>query len=378
MYITYKYRLLTRKSHHRRLDDLIEQQRQLYNAALEERIDCYRKTGKSLSLFDQIKSLTECRKALPEMAAVSAHLQRGTLTRLDKAFKAFFRRVKKGDNPGFPRFKGKGIYKALEWTEFKGIRFDGKYLISKAFGAIRVHMHRDMPGTPKSARIVRDTNGWYVCFSVPFPAVEKVEVASMVGIDLGLTDLATLTTGEKIPTLRAARKAEAELRRENRALARTKRGSAGRHKAKQRVARVHRKTRNIRHTYAHQQSAALVRNHDLIAVENLNIDGLAKSRLAKSVADAGWGTLLNMIAYKAERAGKTFIRVAPQFTSQDCSGCGHRVPKTLKQRTHACPECGLTLDRDVNAAWNILHKAVAGLGDAKVAGYGALCPANIR
>lgn len=367
MHLTYRYRLLTSRANRRRLEAAVEAQRHLYNAALLERIDCYAKTGRTITYLDQSKSLTACRAALPEMAAMPAHLQRGTLRRLDRAFQSFFRRVKAGQKPGFPRFKGRGWYDTLEWAEFQGITFDGRRIRSKAFGSIRVHMHRPLEGAIRTARLTRDGNGWYVCFVCEVEAPPKTVVTAerCVGLDVGLSALATLSTGEKLPTLHAARKAQAEMRRRERHLARCCRGSGGRRKARERVARLHRKVRNIRRTYAHQQSAALVRRYNLIAVEDLNVVGMAKGVLARSVADAGWSTLIEMLTYKAERAGGHLIRVDARNTTQACSDCGGLVRKDLSTRVHACPDCGLRLDRDHNAARNVLHKA---FGDDGVPG----------
>lgn len=370
MYLTYKYRLLTSKHDHLRLAELVEDQRQLYNAALQERIDCYDKTGTSITFYDQCRGLTECRKVLPDMQAVPANLQRGTLHRLDKAFKSFFQRVKKGVKAGFPRFKGKGWYDTLEFKEFSGLRLDGKWLRSKAFGSIRVHFHRPLPADCpiKSAKLVRDIKGWYVCFVVDVPVAEKVAVSEAVGIDVGLKELAVLSNGDVIPSLRAAQKAEKALRVANRKLSRTKRGSKGRIKARRVVARINRKIKNQRNTYAHQVSAAVVKRFDLIAVEKLKVENMMKNRhLAKSIADASWSDLIAKIAYKAERAGKFFVQVAPHNTSQACSGCGAIVPKSLAVRTHNCPDCGLIMDRDENAAHNILNKAVVRLEGLNVA-----------
>lgn len=380
MHLTYKYRVLTKPTQARRLAELLESQRQLSNAALQERIDCYRKTGASLSYFDQCKGLTECRKALPEMAALPAQLQRGTLKRLHEAFQGFFRRVKRGQKPGFPRFRGKGWFDTLEWAEFSGITLTGNRLKSKAFGTLRVHFHRPLPedAATKSCKIVRDVKGWAVCFVVQVDTPEKCTVQTSVGLDVGLTDLVTLSTGEQIPTLRAVRRAERKLRVAQRHLSRCQRGSKGRHKARAREARCHAKVKNQRRTYAHQISKRLVDRFDLIAVEDLHVKGLARTRLSKSVLDASWSTLLDLIAYKAEKAGHYLVKVDPNYTSQDCSRCEERVKKPLAQRVHQCPACGLVLDRDENAAVNILNRAVAGPGVQNVAGYGERVPRKVR
>ena len=360
MNLTYKYRLLTKEKDHKKLNVLVESQRQLYNSALEERIECYKRTGKGLSKYDQFKHLTEARKEIKELSDVPANLQRGTLKRLDEAFKSFFRRCKKrNEKVGFPRFRGPGWFKTLEWNEFSGIAFDGKKIKSKAFGQIRVHLHRPLPDDHdiKSVKLVRDTKGWSVCFSVKVDSKEKIEkVENPIGIDLGLTNFLTLSNGEKIPSLRSARKSERKLRVVNRHLSRCKKGSNRRKKAVLKVAKVHEKVKNQRQTYVHQISARLVKEFDHIVVEDLNIKGMVKSRLAKSINDAGWGNLLNKLEYKAEKAGIWFEKVDPKYTSQDCSSCGVRIKKSLSERWHSC-ECGLELDRDHNAALNILARS---------------------
>ena len=354
MHLTYRYRLLTSGRNHERLAAALEAQRQLYNAALKERNDCYRKTGRSLTYVDQCAGLTICRRELPEMAAMPATMQRGTLRRLDHVFRSFFRRVKAGERPGRPRFKGRGRFNALEWTELRGITFDGKRIRSKAFGSIRVHMHRPMEGTIKAVRITRDGKGWYVCFACEVGAAEQVALdpARAIGIKVGFDDLATLSTGEKIPALRAAKRAAAELRRRQRALARCKRGSCRRRKVRARLAACHRKVRNARRTHAHQVSRGLVDRFSLIAIEDIDIAGMQDARWRnRLIADAGLGLLIGMIGYKAERAGVRFTRVDPKHALEDCSE---------------------------SAARNILREAVAGLGVQNADRWVARAPGKLK
>lgn len=188
-----------------------------------------------------------------------------------------------------------------------------------------------------------------------------------MGIDLGISTFAHLSDGMRIPGLRSSRRAERHLRLRQRALSRCKRGSKRRVKTRARVARVHSRIANARRTYLHQAAAEMVRFYHLIAVEALNVKGLAGSVLARDVHDAAWSTFIEMLRYKAERAGSRLIEVDPRYTSQDCSGCGERVPKPLRKRTHSCPSCGLVLDRDENAALNVLHRGVALAGFDNVA-----------
>lgn len=369
--LTYKFRLLPTQKQHKALVSILDSQRTLYNAALEERIDCYRKTGKSLTYNDQCNSLTKCRQEFPEMMGTPVNIQRGTIKRLDEAYKAFFRRVKaRNGKAGFPRFRGKGWFNSFDFSEFSGIQFDGKRLRFKSMpSGLRVHMHRPIPeGKILTAKFKRDHKGWSVCFVVRVETAEKRIVSSAVGIDVGIKTLAATSDGLLIPNPRVARRAERELRVRQRALARCKRGSNRRKKVRAEVTRLHAKIANTRSTALHQISAMLVNRYDAIVVEALNVKGLSKGILARDVHDAGWSKLREMMRYKAERAGVHFIEVDPKFTSQDCSACGERVPKTLAERTHSCPHCGYVEDRDINAARVILSRGVVAPGQLKLVG----------
>ena len=384
MHLTHKYRLMPSKQARDRLGSLLEGQRQLYNAALQERMECHAKTGRSVTLYDQQKSLTVCRRQDPNMAAVPANLQRGTLRRLDNAFKGFFRRCRRGEKPGFPRFRGRGWFDTLEFVEYSGIRFDGRRIHSKAFGSIRVHLHRSLPDEHeiKAVKLTKDFRGqWAVCFSLKVPDVPKRPIRTAVGVDVGLADLATLSTGETIPNLRAALRAERKLRVAQRAKSRKTKGSNGRRKAVEAEARVHRKIKNVRNTHNHQVSARLVKEFDFIGVEDLKIRNMVKNRrLAKHINDASWGDFLRKTEYKAERAGATFGKCDPKFTSQDCSGCGARVWKALSKRWHSCPECGTELARDHNSAILIRdrsYRAVVGPEALKL-DVSWVAPGNVR
>jgi putative transposase len=370
--LTYRYRLLPLKSQHRALERLCEAQRQLYNAALEERIDCYRKTGKTRTYIDQCKALTQCRRELPDIAELPVNLQRWTLKRLDDSFQGFFRRVKASSGKaGFPRFRGKGRWEAFGFAEFSGIRFDGKRLRFAGMpGGLKLHLHRPLPVDADICSCVfrRDGRGWHVCLQIAVAAAEKRAVATAVGVDLGLKVFAYYSDNVVIPNPRIAQRAEKELRRRQRALARCKRGSNRRMKVRAKVARLHSKIADTRNTWLHQQSAALVKRADLIAVEDLKVSNIVRHpTLARSISDASWSKFVSMLDYKAEKAGGHLVRVDPRNTSQKCSGCGDLVPKLLAVRTHACPSCGLVIDRDYNASLNILRAGI-GAGALNVIG----------
>ena len=380
MILTYHYRLLPTKQQHRALEAILESQRQLYNAALEERIDAYRKANVTRTYFDQTKALTVWRQDDPDASALPVALQRATLKRLDEAYKAFFRRAKSGGKPGFPRFRGKGWFDSFGFREFCGISLRAGRLRFKGLpGALRVHLHRTMRAETviRSCIFRRDVKGWMVGLSVELPTPPLREDQRAVGVDLGITTFAALSDGAVIPSLKAARRAERHLRTAQRALARKKRGSKGRGKARIEVRRCHAATVRHRTNHLHQASARLVRDYGVIAIEALQIRGLARSSLGKDVHDASWAKFISFLRYKAAKAGTRVIEVDPRNTSQDCSGCGARVPKELGDRQHECPHCGLSIDRDLNAARNIVHRAGVGPGLRNVADCGMRADGNL-
>jgi len=373
MILTYRYRLLPLKSQHRALEGLCTAQRELYNAALEERIDGYRKTGKTRTFIDQCKALTQCRHALPDMGELPVNLQRWTLKRMDDAFQGFFRRLKAGSGKaGFPRFRGKGRWEAFGFSEFRGIRFDGKRLRFAGMpGGLKLHLPRPLPDAAdiRSCVFRREGSGWFIGLHIAVAIPQKRAVASAVGVDLGLNVFAYCSDHVIIPNPRIAQRAEKELRRRQRALSRCQRGSHRRHKVRAQVARLHRKITDTRNSWLHQQSAALVKRADLIAGEDLKVSNRVRHpTLARSIADASGSRFILMLDYKVENTGGHLIRVDPRNTRQKCSSCHELVPKSLAVRTHACPSCGLLIDRDYHASLNILRAGI-GAGALNVIGW---------
>lgn len=362
---TFRFRLKPTRAQHNRLREALEHCRHLYNAALEERIDCYHKTGKGRSFMDQCRALTELR-ADPAYCQFAAVMQRGALRQVDHAYSAFFKRG------GFPRFKGGDRFKSVSWPQKDGWRFDGQFS-AKGIGAVRVQQHRALPSTPISARIKREGRHWHLFLACQIEGGAENDNGEAIGLDLGLSSFAALSDGTLIPNPRRGRKGQAELRRRQRALARCKRGSRRRAKVRQRVAAAYASVKQARRTFHFQTAADLVSRYGLIAVENLNVKGLSRGTLARDVNDAAWGSFLQILCDKAESAGRQVVKVDPRGTSQTCPSCGLVEHKKLWERVHSCP-CGFTADRDVAAAQVILFRAVHGPAEHNVAGCGERAP----
>lgn len=346
----------------------------LYNAALQERRDAWRKQRVSVGYNGQTKGLTEWRGSDPEAAAVPAQVQRSALRRVDLAFQAFFRRVKVGQTPGFPRFRSKRRYDSFT-VPGDTVRLDGARVWLPKLPDVKVHLYRPLRGKVLTATVRREATGkWFICFACDLGAApEKVEPASIVGVDVGLRSLAVTSDGEVVENPRHAERAAAKLARAQRTLSRRKRGSRSRERARLAVARCHARVKDQRLDHARKTAASLVSRYDVVAHEDLAVSRMVHGNLARSIHDAGWGILLHCIACKAESAGKHVVAVDSRGTSQRCSGCGTVVPKDLRQRTHDCPACGLRMDRDHNAAVNIMA-----LGRSAVANAGARRPAEAR
>ncbi len=361
MYRNFKYRLYPTRLQSSTLDRVFELHRQLYNAALEQRREAYRKRKKSLSYYAQASQLKDLRHQDPDIAWLNYSSCQQTLRRLDKAFNGFFRRMAARQKAGYPRFKSSQRFNLIEFPWRDGARLKGNRLYVQNVGDIKVKWHRQIPAEALIKRVYlrRDKDEWYAIFMLELPDPEPViHTGPVVGIDLGLNSLLAQSDGKIVQNPRWYRSTEEKLAREQRTLSRRKQFSKRRQVAARRVAKLHRKIANQRLDFHHKLSHRLANTYSLIAIENLNLLGLGRSHLAKSVCDAGWGRLIYLLTYKVENTGSQLVVIAPHYTSQICSGCGSIVPKDLSTRVHNCPNCGLELDRDVNAARNILRRAI--------------------
>lgn len=363
---TFKYRLYPRRRELEALDFLLSQSRWVYNKALEQRISIYRETGQSVSYPNQWAHFRDLRRESPDtLGRLNATSMQQTLRRLDKAFTAFFRRLKAGENPGFPRFRSASRYRSLEFRHGDGCRLkkeERPVLYVQNVGDIKVKYHRPIPDGAiiKHVVVKRSLGKWYVCLQVAMPNKDMPQRAGpAVGIDMGLKSLLAFNDGTTLDNPRWLRASLRKLRVAQRRLSRRKKGSRRRAKAAFQVAKIHERIRNQRRDFWHKVSQKIADSYGLVALENLNLSFMTQNRnLALSTHDAGLSLFTELLSYKAEEAGAKVVFVDPSNTSQECSGCGVIVRKSLSVRMHRCSSCGLAIDRDVNAARNILDRAL--------------------
>lgn len=328
--------------------------------------------GISIGYSHQCAELPACKEVRPELAEVNSQVLQDVLKRVDRAFDGFFRRVKEGQQPGYPRFRSSLRYQSLAFKQYQnsfdvctGKKREGILILSK-LGHIKMVMHQPLSGIPKTATVKRTPTGkWFVSISV----VTEQDAGSLapseerVGIDAGLKTFAYLSTGEQIDNPRFFRKEERALVRAHRKLTSAHKGTPQREKRRQVVARVHERVRWRRENFIRQQVASLIKRFGFIAVEALVVRNMIKNpKLAKSIADAAWSSFFAQLLSKAAEAGREVVRVNPAYTSQTCSGCRHRQEIPLSVRVYECPVCGLIIDRDYNGSKNILDEALEAVG----------------
>ena len=362
---TYKFKLYPKRKQVEVLDRTLMLCRHLYNDALEERIMAYKMAGKTLNQYEQSRELVQVKTENPEYMELYSHSLQDVLKRLDKAYRAFFRRVKNGETAGFPRFKGRNRFNSITYDGY-GFRLrENGNLYATGIGTIRMFRHREIEGTPKTCIIKRDRVGdWWASISVALPDVPKLQSKTAIGVDVGLEQLAKVTDGTTIMPPKFLRASEEKIKILQRRKDRKVKGSQNRRKCVRRLAKAYRKVERQRDDYLHKASRALSQKADTIVFENLQIKNMVKNHhLAKSISDAGWGKLMQYTEYKAAEAGRSVVFVNANGTSQICSRCGEWVQKSLSERKHRCPNCGFSADRDYNAALNILGRLPSDRGE---------------
>jgi putative transposase len=341
---SFRYRLYPSNRQAELLDGQLALCCELYNAALQERRDAWKLERKSIGFRQQSDQLPETKSERSDLAEVYSQVLQDVLHRVDKTFQSFFRRVRRREKPGFPRFRSLVLYDSMTYPQL-GFAVDSRHLRLSKVGNIKIKLHRPIEGKIKTLTIKREAGRWFAAFSCEIEPKPLPFSPNTVGIDVGLASFATLSDGTEIPNPHWYRVGQRALRIAQRKVARRKKGSQRRRKAVVLLQRAHAHIRQQRGDFQHKASRRIVDNFGLIAVEDLNVKGLARGILAKSVGDAGWSSFINKLAYKAENAGRVLVKVDPRGTSQR-SVCGKANPKDLSQRWHECLTCGLSLPRD--------------------------------
>jgi len=336
----------------------------LYNHLLEKRKTAYEQEGKSLTCYEQINTFPILKAERPSLKSVHSQVLQNVAVRIDLAFKAFFRRCKAGEKPGYPRFKGYGRYDSFCYPQSGfSLTHDERVTLSK-IGSVKMVYHRPIRGKVKTCTIHKSSTGkWYVTFSVECEPERLEPLDTQVGIDVGLNSFASLSTGEEIANPRFFRKEEKALAQVQRKHSKLAKGTPERRKHRKVVARVHERIKFRRENFTHQESRQIVDRFGVICVEDLTVNRMVHNHcLAKSIVDASWSAFFAQLFAKAEEAGRTAIKVNPAYTSQTCSVCGHRQKMPLSERIFKCPCCHAQLARDLNAAYNIRALGLQSLG----------------
>jgi putative transposase len=358
------HKLMPPPEQERALEIVVWRCRERYNAGVQERGDAWEKCHGSVNFTRQSAERPDIKEIRPEYRDINAQVLQDVLHRREKAFAAFLRRVKAGEKPGYPRFLGKQRYTSFTYSqmgEHGGATLDGKHLPLAKMGRIHLRLHRAWGGLPKTATMIREADGWYAaisCADVPLQPLPTTQ--QRTGSDGGLKGFRITSQGAPVENPRHYRRAERELNKAQRRVSRRKKGSTRRRQAVQRLARKHPKVQRQRPDVHHKTARALLRAFDSISLEDVQVANMVRTpHLAKSIRDAGWAQFRTILEGKAVYASRRVVAVPPAYTSQDCSGCGARVEKSLSVRTHVCTSCGLILDRDENAA-----RTIKGAGQA--------------
>ena len=356
---TFVYRLYPSKPQARLLDATLETCRRFYNQCLAERKQAWEEEQRTIGKFEQMRAVKAHKAENPYAKGIHSHVLQTVVQDLDEGFQSFFRRLKAGDKPGYPRFKGRNRFHSFGFKELgNGFKVDGRRLKLSGIGRVAVRWHRPLEGAIKTVRISKKADKWYACFACELPQPEPLpKTEHVIGIDVGLKHLYTTSEGEQIVNPRWYRTAQKRLRVAQRRVARRAKGGKNRRKAIVMLQRQHERIANQRKDAINKLAHSLIERYDLIALEDLSISRMVHGNLAKSILDAGWGYLLQRLTHKAASAGREIVLVDPRYTSKSCSNCGHVFEHlSLADRWVVCA-CGLSLDRDHNAAINIRNRA---------------------
>ncbi|NJL42468.1 MAG: transposase [Pseudanabaena sp. SU_2_4] len=381
MTTAYKFKLRPDKTQAHQIDEWLELLRRQYNYRLGQRFDWYESTRCPINFcslvscsivpiveqpdyYWQKRDLLNTKQLFPKYGEIHSQVLQNCIERVKRAFDRYIKADKSGKRSGKPRFKGRGRYHSFTYTQMKQDCIKANRITLPKIGDVKIILHRPIPDgfKIKTATIVKHADGYYVVLTLQDNSVPTispdVNLDNAVGIDMGLKDFLITSDAETVPIPQFARKAERDKKLRNKAVSRKKKGSNRRHKAVIKLAKHHQKVARQRKDFHYKSAKQLLDKYDVIGFEDLNVKGLARTRMSKSILDAGWSEFLSILVCKAESAGKLAIAVNPNGTTQNCSNCGTHIPKTIADRWHSCHVCSLELDRDVNAAINIKNIAV--------------------
>jgi putative transposase len=381
MRIAHQYRLRPNSNQVAQMSEWLDLLRRQYNYRLGERFNWYEQNRCDINacplicylpelkdqpdFYSQKRDLVNSKALFPVYQNIHSQVLQNCVERVKKTFDRWLQGDINGKRSGKPRFKGIGRYRSFTFPQVKPDCINGKFIKLPSFGNVTLILHRPLPEgfKIKTVTIVCKADGWYLTLSledssVPEPILSVPTMDNTIGIDVGLKSFLVTDEGEEVVIPQPYRKAEKRLKQLQRSVSRAKKGSVRRRKAVKRVAKAHLKVANQRKDFHYKTAKKLLNQGKNVGHESLNIKGIARTRMAKSTHDAGWGQFISILSIKAERAGLIAIAVNPNGTTQLCSSCGHKVPKTIQDRWHSCPNCGCELDRDHNAAINIKHRAV--------------------
>jgi len=363
----FRYRLKLTKAQVTKLNEQLELCRWVYNETLAMRKNAFEQDGKSVSYFESKRMLPIWKEMKQEQKTVHSQVLQDVVLMVNLAFRAFFKRVQSGEEEvGYPRFKGKNRYDSISYPQ-SGFYIDGNVIWLSKIGDIKFKLHRPIDGCVKRLTIRRSsTKKWYVSFLVEDAKNHILQPSDeMVGVDMGIKNFAVLSNGEFIDNPKFLLADEERLKKAQSKRDKLPKGSAKRRKASKIVSHLHERVTNQRENFAQQLSREWINKYGIIAFEDLNITKMVHNHnLAKSILDAAWNKLVQYTSYKAEDAGRKVVLVNPANTSQICSSCGQIVKKDLSIRVHNCPYCGLSIDRDLNAALNIARLGLESLASA--------------
>lgn len=384
--LSYKYRIYPSKSQISKLENNFSMCRYLYNWSLAERKEAYENEKRNISYYDQQNKLPDLKKEKPWFKSVYSLVLQDVLRRLDKSYQSFFRRVKNGEKPGYPKFKKKGCWNSLTYSQHNEKPLNNKINVPK-IGNIQVVYHREIPvnSNIKTLTISKEGCKWYACFSFEYllECEPKQELHNPIGIDLGCDFFTYDSNGNFVKAPKFIKQLEKQLRRIQRKKSITKKRTTAFRKLLKAEQKIHYRIACQRNDFLHKQANELLAKSDVPFMEKLEISKMMKrpnkkkdgetgrylpngaknkSKLHKSISDVAWGKFVSILEYKSKRLGKKIHYVNPAYTSQKCSICGQIVKKSLSTRTHKCLECGTIMPRDYNAARNILRLGLQSLG----------------